>query len=81
MYNPSVTQEARYEPASVIPVKTGTSLIDWLIETNRLIPRDKVEKEETNAEDVDLSDFIDNDDTIYSDGDDDDDDLTLEEEG
>ncbi len=75
MYNPSVSQEPRYEPAAVIPIKDDMSLVDWLKETNRFIPREKVEEEEKSDEDVDLSDFIDNDDGMYDDDSDDDMDL------
>lgn len=79
MYNPSLKQEPRYEPAAVIPVKTDSSLIDWLTETGRLIPRDKQEKENTSGEDVDLTDFIDNDDSVYND-DDNNDDVELDDD-
>jgi hypothetical protein len=71
-YNPSLSQEPRYEPAAVIPVKEDTSLVDWLKATNRLIPREKVEDEDKSTEDVDLADFIDSDDSGYEDSDDND---------
>lgn len=77
MYNPSVRQEPRYEPAAVIPVNRDASILDWLAATGRLIPRDKEEKEDLSDEDVDLSDLMDVDDHGY---DDDDDDLDLDEE-
>jgi hypothetical protein len=42
-YNDSLRKEPRYEPAAVIPVTRHTSLLDWLHETNRIIPREKEE--------------------------------------
>ncbi|MGL5033835.1 MAG: DUF3134 domain-containing protein [Microcystaceae cyanobacterium] len=73
MYNPSLRQEPRYEPAAVLPVTRDTSLIDWLKETNRLIFR---EKEDTPVEvltdDVEISELMDVDDNPYDDDLDDD---------
>lgn len=77
MYNPSLSQEPRYEPAAVIPIKEDSSLVDWLKATNRLIPREKAEEEDKTADDVDLSDFIDSEADVY---DDDDGDLDLEDD-
>lgn len=49
--NPALVQEARYEPAIVIPLKQEASLLDWLKANNRLIPREAVETEKVKAED------------------------------
>ena len=49
--NPALVQEARYEPAIVIPIKRGASLIDWLKANNRLIPRETTEVEKVKADD------------------------------
>ncbi|AFY75840.1 MAG: DUF3134 domain-containing protein [Hydrococcus sp. C42_A2020_068] len=72
MHNPSLRQEPRYEPASVIPLKKDSSLIDWLKATGRLIERETVEETEVSpAEDeIGIEDFIDVDDSIYDDDDD-----------
>ena len=43
MYNPSLRQESRHEPADVIPLNQETSLLDWLANTGRLIARDSHE--------------------------------------
>ena len=51
MKNPALTQELRYEPASVIPLKQESSLIDWLQSNNRLIPREPKEKASVNDSD------------------------------
>jgi hypothetical protein len=45
MNNPSLRQEARYEPATVIPLKQDTSLIDWLKANDRLMPEEALESE------------------------------------
>jgi len=45
MINPSLRQESRYEPASVIPLKQDSSLLDWLEQNNRLMPREDAESE------------------------------------
>ncbi|TVQ62415.1 MAG: DUF3134 domain-containing protein [Spirulina sp. DLM2.Bin59] len=42
MQNPALRQEARYEPASVIPLKRGESLLHWLESNGRLMPREGV---------------------------------------
>jgi hypothetical protein len=77
MHNPSLRQEPRYEPASVIPLKKDSSLIDWLEATGRLIKRDNVEEREEAAveDELEIADLIDVDDSLY---DDDDDNLELE---
>ena len=45
MDNPSLSQEPRYEPATVIPLKQDISLLDWLEQNNRLMPRESLESE------------------------------------
>jgi len=71
MYNPSVRQEARYEPASVIPLKTDSSILEWLRNSGRMMPRDEKEETErdliTLEEDIDISGLID-DESVYDDG-------------
>lgn len=61
MKNPALLQEARYEPAIVIPLKQEASLLDWLKASGRLIPRESLEKENLSSED-DLEALIDNED-------------------
>lgn len=61
MKNPALTQELRYEPASVIPLKQESSLLDWLQANNRLIPREQKEKESLdNAEDPEIDELMSN---------------------
>ncbi|MEM8779650.1 MAG: DUF3134 domain-containing protein [Cyanobacteria bacterium P01_G01_bin.49] len=70
MYNPSLSQEPRYEPAAVIPVKKDSSILNWLEATNRLIPREPEETKAPVQEDAEISDLIEVDDS-YNDDDDD----------
>ncbi|NER08590.1 MAG: DUF3134 domain-containing protein [Okeania sp. SIO3C4] len=44
--NPALSQESRYEPAAVIPLKRGGSLLTWLESNGRLLPREVVETNE-----------------------------------
>lgn len=78
MDNPSLRQEARYEPAKVIPLKQEGSLIDWLKATNRFIPREKQLVDNLPEDDEDF--YLDTDDTDYDDVVDIDEDDSLEED-
>ncbi len=69
MQNPALRQEPRYEPASVIPLKQGESLLYWLESNGRLLPREGVleddtleDSEEEIAELMDVEDDDDDDD-------------------
>ncbi len=53
--NPALSQEPRYEPAIVIPLKQEASLLDWLKANDRLIPREPAEPEQ----EVDAADEMD----------------------
>lgn len=57
--NRALSQEARYEPASVIPLKRGESLLKWLASNNRLSPREKQEEDRLIEEEEELSGLID----------------------
>ncbi len=72
MKNPALSQELRYEPATVIPLKNKYSLLDWLKAENRLIPRE-VKEEDSSLNDEDLGDLMDVDDDEDIDDDNDDD--------
>jgi Protein of unknown function (DUF3134) len=73
--NPALSQEPRYEPAIVIPLKQESSLLDWLKANNRLIARESNEQDNLDAahDDVSelLSDDYDDDDDAFDDDDDD----------
>lgn len=73
MLNPSLRQEPRYEPAAVLPVTRNTSILDWLSATGRLVARDKEKEEYISTdlldEEIDLSELMDVDDSLYDDDD------------
>lgn len=77
MYNPSLRQEPRYEPAVVIPVKYDSSILDWLKANDRLIPREREDSRSPLKEDEEISELMDVDDSY---DDDDDDDIDLDED-
>jgi hypothetical protein len=58
MKNPALHQEARYEPATVIPLKQDLSLLDWLERNGRLIPREEQEVEATDEEEEELAELM-----------------------
>ena len=61
--NPALSQEARFEPAIVIPLKQKASLLDWLESNNRLIPRERSpELEKPTSSQDDVEELLDNDD-------------------
>jgi hypothetical protein len=59
MYNPSLTQEPRYEPAKILPLSRDRSHLDWLAAEGHLIARPNEDKESTFSEDVEISDLLD----------------------
>ncbi len=73
--NPALSQESRYEPAAVIPLKRGSSLLTWLQANGRLLPREQVESaepllEESEEEIAGLMGVDDSDDDFEPDDDD-----------
>lgn len=59
MNNPSLRQEVRYEPATVIPLKQDTSLIDWLKANNRIMEENvESENEKYLEEDEDIDQLM-----------------------
>ena len=61
--NPALMQEARFEPAIVIPLKQTASLLDWLESNNRLIPREPdPELDKSTSSQDDVEELLDNDD-------------------
>lgn len=74
MKNPALSQELRYEPATVIPLKNKSSLLDWLQAEGRLIPREVQETPLSADGEEEISELMDVDEANYDDDDDDDDD-------
>lgn len=68
--NPALVQEARYEPAIVIPLKQEASLLDWLKANNRLIPREVIAEPEKVKSDDDLDVLMDGEDDDFAEDDD-----------
>ena len=69
--NPSLRQEQRYAPASVLNLEQKVSLLEWLEDSDRIIYREKKEEKEEMSDDQDISELMDDD---FEDDDDDDDD-------
>ncbi len=83
MYNPALREQPRHRPAAVIPLNQESSILAWLEQTGRMVPRDTQDDKFSNDEEevVDLigsegilDDFSDD----LSDDLSDDDDLELE---
>lgn len=79
MYNPSLRQEHRHEPADVIPLKQEISLLDWLESTGRLIARDSQDPSGYLDEEEEISELMAVDEGTFDMDDDDDDELDLED--
>ncbi|MDJ0682597.1 MAG: DUF3134 domain-containing protein [Xenococcaceae cyanobacterium MO_167.B52] len=66
--NPALSQEPRYEPAIVMPIKQKTSLLDWLRANDRLIAREHSEPDKIEAPEV-MDDLLDNEEDDFVDDD------------
>lgn len=74
MQNPSLREQPRHQNAPIIPSRQQSSILDWLEETGRLIPREPTEREllldEEEMEEInelmssDSSDYFEEDDDI-----------------
>ncbi len=78
MNNPSLKVEPRYQPAPVLPSTGEASILDWLENSGRLLPRDGNDPELPGSEE-EIEAFLGGDDGGYDDLDDDDDDFELED--
>ncbi|MDV3353438.1 DUF3134 domain-containing protein [Leptolyngbyaceae cyanobacterium CCMR0082] len=68
-YNPSVRQIPRQQHAVVIPERGDSSILRWLENTGRLIPREtEAVREEADSEEI--SDLMGSDDASFDDSDD-----------
>ncbi|NJL88131.1 MAG: DUF3134 family protein [Leptolyngbyaceae cyanobacterium SM1_1_3] len=74
VYNPSLRQIPRDQPAAIIPLQQNASILDWLETTGRLIPRDPVEV--PASDDEEITDLMGNEDNFEEE---EDDDLELED--
>ena len=69
-YNPSVRQIPRKQHAMVIPERGDSSILRWLENTGRLIPREPAEKVRDEADGEEISDLMGSDDASFDDSDD-----------
>ncbi|NET34278.1 MAG: DUF3134 domain-containing protein [Cyanothece sp. SIO1E1] len=77
MYNPSLREQPRKQPAAVIPLQQESSILGWLEGTGRLMARDV--KESDTADEEDITALMVGEDNDFDNDDDDDDDLDLDE--
>ncbi|MBE9008243.1 DUF3134 domain-containing protein [Fortiea sp. LEGE XX443] len=80
MLNSPLREEPRNQRAAVIPLKQESNLLDWLHSNGRLISRDVHERDLSEEENEEISDFLGGEDGIADYLDDDDDDITIEED-
>ncbi|MEB3293857.1 MAG: DUF3134 domain-containing protein [Synechococcales bacterium] len=73
VYNPSLREEPRNKPASVIPLKQEASILDWLEQNGRLRARQAGDFDYVDDEE-EINDLMGGDDASF-DFDDDDEDL------
>ncbi len=78
VHNPSLRQESRNAPASVIPLQNESSILDWLENSGRLLAREVVEISYGDDEE-EINELMAGEDNSFDLDDDDDDDLDLED--
>jgi len=71
VYNPSLREEARDKPASVLMVRREASILDWLERMGRLRARQPGDFDFVDDEE-EINDLMGNDDADYEEEDDDD---------
>lgn len=57
-YNPSVHQTPRSQPAAVIPQRRDASILGWLENTGRIIPREPVDNVRDEPDSEEISDLM-----------------------
>jgi hypothetical protein len=80
MYNPSLREEPRNQPAEVIPLKQESSFLDWLENTGRLIAREAHDPDGFLEEEEEIDVLIVDENIYDSEEDGDDDELLVDEE-
>ncbi|NJL11128.1 MAG: DUF3134 family protein [Calothrix sp. SM1_7_51] len=79
MMNSPLREQPRLQRASVIPLKQGSTLLDWLQSSGRLIARDHHEPEFPEGDEEEIESLMSGDDGIGYDDLDDDDDAPVED--
>ena len=79
MYNPALREQPRHRPAAVIPLNKESSILTWLEQTGRMVPRDSQDEKYLDEEE-EVIDLIESEDIMDDLADDfsDDHDLELE---
>lgn len=57
LYNPAFSEAPRHQLAPLIPLRQDTSIINWLQQTGRMMPRD-IEDDKYLDEDVEISELL-----------------------
>jgi phosphopantothenoylcysteine synthetase/decarboxylase len=78
VYNPSLREQPRQQPAPVIPMERNASILDWLEGTGRLLARQSTDLEYKDDE-AEINALMGSDDNSFDDDDDDDTDLDLDD--
>ena len=74
VYNPSLREEPIDQPASVIPIKQETSILDWLESSGRLLARDEKDPDNGDFDDEEeIEQLMGGDEMVYDEDDLDDD--------
>jgi hypothetical protein len=76
VYNPSLREEPRNQPAAIIPMQRNASILDWLETSGRLLARQPADFDYVDDEE-EINELMGSDDASFDD--DDDDDLDLED--
>ena len=78
-YNPSLREEDRDQPAAVVPFAREASILDWLEQSDRLLPREEEPEKAPRDEEEEISALMGDSSSFSEDDDDDDDDLDLDD--
>jgi phosphopantothenoylcysteine synthetase/decarboxylase len=71
MNNPSLREQPRHQRATVIPQRQESSILDWLEQTGRLLPREPQDDQYANQEE-EITELMGVEDHTYDDIEDDD---------
>lgn len=77
VYNPSLQEKSRQQPAPVIPMERNASILDWLEASGRLLARQSTDPEFKDDE-AEINALMGNEDNSF-DEEEDDEDLDLED--
>ena len=58
LYNPSLSEQPRHRLAAVLPIRKDTSIIKWLEQTGRMLPREKEDDKYLEEEEVEIIEML-----------------------